>query len=455
MTQPRLQQPGFGHRLQQRRDRQRQRCAHAATQWACHRHQQQRQPGLHRQPDDRPHQIGITRHIDQSAFRHRRLRREQFHRQQHGQHRHAGGKGRAKQAHRSLSGNTQRQHRSELHSCHPETDLAHMPGRLGQIAGSKVASEHRAQNGIEAGFQPLRQRGDLLRHIIDADDLRRGKTAKDEDVQPARAPFGDIGAGQWHIGFHQSPDTIHIQPPTARPAKAAQRRRQCREKRRHHRQQISDQHAVAFQGGERQRQRSNRQYPGFNDRTGPHLRANIMVESQPGQRHIGQRNERDNQCEPPIKRRQPCGRKHQFGQQHQHRCPGQRRDQRRQQRITQSGCFILRAARHVFGKAALEAERGQHRHQFHHHGGIGKAAERFGAIEPAGNEQERKARRQPQHITEEAGATALGQGSRFGRVPVWVRGRRISQHAPGDSGRADRAKARGPDRAPAASPGRR
>ena len=455
MTQPRLQQPGFGHRLQQRGNGKRQRRPHAATQWARHRHQQQRQPGLHRQPDDRPHQIGITRHIDQSAFRHRRLRREQFHRQQHGQHRHAGGKGRAKQAHSSLSGNTQRQHRSELHRCHPETDLAHMARCLGEIARRQIAGEHGAEDRIEAGLQPLRQRGDLLRHKIDAHNLRRGKTAQDEDIEPARAPFGDIGAGQWHIGFHQSPDAPDIQPPTARPAKAAQRRRQCREKRRHHRQQIGDQHAVAFQGGEGQRQRGDGPHPGLDDRTGPHLRANIMVEGQPGQRQIGQRNERDNQCEPPIKRRQPCGRKHEFGQQHQHRRPGQRRDQRRQQRIDQCGGFFVWAPRHVFGKAAFQAQRGQHRHQFNHHGGIGKAAQRFGAIQAPGNEQEGKARRQPQHITEETGAPALGQGSRFGCVPVWVRGRRISQHAPGDSGRADRGAARGPDPAPAALPGRR
>ena len=150
MTQPRLQQPGFGHRLQQRRDRQRQRCAHAATQWACHRHQQQRQPGLHRQPDDRPHQIGIARHIDQRAFRHGGLGGKQFHRQQHGQHRDAGGKGRAKQAHRSLSGNTQRQHRSELHRRHPETDLAHMARCLGEIARRQIAGEHGTEDRIEA-----------------------------------------------------------------------------------------------------------------------------------------------------------------------------------------------------------------------------------------------------------------------------------------------------------------
>ena len=151
-----------------------------------------------------------------------------------------------------------------------------------------------------------------------------------------------------------------------------------------------------------------------------------MVESQARQRDIGQCDERDDQRKPAIERMQLGGRKHQLRQRHQQRRAQQRGDQRRQQRIEQRTGFVLRAARHVFGKAAFQPQRGQHRHQFNNHGGIGKAAQRFGAVQPASDEQEGKARRQPQQIAKETGAPALGQCGGFRRVSAAL-GRRLGR----------------------------
>ena len=61
------------------------------------------------------------------------------------------------------------------------------------------------------------------------------------------------------------------------------------------------------------------------------------------------------------------------------------------------------------GEPALEPERRQQREQLDRHQRRGEPPERLGAIEPAGDEQKRDARGEPQEEAEEVGASALGE----------------------------------------------
>ena len=67
------------------------------------------------------------------------------------------------------------------------------------VALGELLGDDRGEDRIEAGLQLLRQRGDLLRDIIDPDPIRRDEQAEDGDVEPARAPFDRVGGGERHV----------------------------------------------------------------------------------------------------------------------------------------------------------------------------------------------------------------------------------------------------------------
>ena len=61
---------------------------------------------------------------------------------------------------------------------HPEADLPHLLGDRGLVALGEVAGDDRAKDRVEAGLQLGRQRRDLLRDIIDADDRPARRTGR-------------------------------------------------------------------------------------------------------------------------------------------------------------------------------------------------------------------------------------------------------------------------------------
>ena len=338
----------------------------------------------------------------------------------------------------ALARSPQREHDAQLRSADPEADLADMGRDLGQVAGGQIGGQHRGENRVEARFQPLRQRGDLLRDIIDADDFRAGKAAEDEDIEPPRPPFGDVRPGQREIAADERFQRRRIGVPAPDQPEAAQRRRDRGGRCRHHRQHIGDDQAAGLEQGEGQRQRRDAEHPGFDQRAGPHRRGDIMTKGERRQRDIGHDDGDDDQREQPAPAGHRAGRKHDLRHRDQQRRAAQRREQRQQQRVVQRMGFAIRVRPigHILGQPAFQPQCRQHRHQFDDHRRIGKAAECFGAVHPPGDEQEREARRQPQDVADETGAPPPRQCCRLGRT--------FSRHAPADSGHGGRAVIRAP-----------
>ena len=100
-------------------------------------------------------------------------------------------------AHHRPPGNAERQCDPELRGDDPVSDLADLLGdrRLGRPAASLrtiAGPEHRLEAGLELG----RQRRDLLRDIIDADEARGHERAEHGEVDAARRPFDRVGGGE-------------------------------------------------------------------------------------------------------------------------------------------------------------------------------------------------------------------------------------------------------------------
>ena len=171
----------------------------------------------------RDHQIAVPRDIDQRGFGNRRGRRD-----------HLGGEqeGRARRCRRRIAAPTR-----------PITASPGMPSASAIAAWAAMIQKPtwrtcRAtaslspsasfwvitgrEDRIEAGLQLLRQRGDLLRDIIDADPVRRDEQAEDGDVEPARAPFDRVGGGERHVAPRHRHQRRRMGPPAARHAVAAE-----------------------------------------------------------------------------------------------------------------------------------------------------------------------------------------------------------------------------------------
>src|SRR3546814_10113690 len=85
--------------------------------------------------------------------------------------------------HDGFARNAERERDARLGRDDPETDLADLFRHGAKPLFGEVARDHRAEDRLEAGFQLLRQGGDLLRHIIDAVDRRRGELAEDVEIE--------------------------------------------------------------------------------------------------------------------------------------------------------------------------------------------------------------------------------------------------------------------------------
>ena len=71
----------------------------------------------------------------------------------------------------------------------PEADLADLLRDRVLVADRDVARDHRAEDRVEAGLQLRRQRGDLLRDIINADDGRRRRTGRARRCRSGASPI--------------------------------------------------------------------------------------------------------------------------------------------------------------------------------------------------------------------------------------------------------------------------
>ena len=102
------------------------------------------------------------------------------------------------------------------------------------------------------------------------------------------------------------------------------------------------------------------------------------------------------------------------GKDEQQRHRDRRADRRDQQRVPDHADVRLVGVRQLLGEPALQAERRQLRRELDDQHRIGEAAERFGAVHPAGDEQERQPRREPQHEAEEIDPPAARQRGEVG-----------------------------------------
>ena len=76
-------------------------------------------------------------------------------------------------------------------------------GDGGVVLLLQLAGDHRPEDRLEAGLELLRQAGDLLGDVVDADRGRRGEQAEDEDVEPPGAPFDRVGGGERQAAHRQ------------------------------------------------------------------------------------------------------------------------------------------------------------------------------------------------------------------------------------------------------------
>ncbi|QYU67897.1 ATP-binding cassette domain-containing protein [Leptolyngbya sp. 15MV] len=125
---------------------------------------------------------------------------------------------------------------------------------------------------------------------------------------------------------------------------------------------------------------------------------------------LGQRIGRDGDHQQPVQLGILPAREHRRGHQPQQRRPDAREQQRQQHPVEyEVGGPLAFAQGQPLRQPALLAHRADQRQQLDHHQRRGEAAQRVGAVEPPGDEQERQPRDQPQQETEEVGPSALRQ----------------------------------------------
>ena len=211
-----------------------------------------------------------------------------------------------------------------------------------------------------------------------------------------------------------------MRPPAARQPEGPHARPQRRQHRRRQAEPEGDDQAVGLQPGEGQRQRRQRQHPGFDQRPRAHRRGDIVAEGQCGEADVRSDDGDDDQREPAVEAADLSVGKDDDRQRHQQHRTGHRQQQPQHQPVGDDMVVGALLRGQFGGQTALQAERRQRRHQFDDHRRIGEPAERGDAVrhlaidlEPPGDEQERQPRHQPQQETEKAGAAAAGQCRRF------------------------------------------
>src|SRR5690606_7153248 len=141
-------------------------------------------------------QVPEARDIDQRRFGDDRGRSHDFGEQQEGERAGAADEGRADEAHDRLTRDAERETDAGLRRGDPEADLADLLGDRAVVLLLELTGEHRSEDRLEAGLELLRQAGDLLGDVIDADGRGHGEQAEDEDVEAPGAPFDRVGGGK-------------------------------------------------------------------------------------------------------------------------------------------------------------------------------------------------------------------------------------------------------------------
>ena len=173
---------------------------------------------MERDRGKRDPQVLDTRHVNQRSFGYDCRRSGDLRDEQKGECARSANEIGADQAHHRFAGNAKRQRHAGLHGCDPETDLADLPGDGEMIAVAQIASDHRAENRLEARFELGWQAGHLLGRPIDAYGFGRGELAENRDVDFANAPFDCVGGGKRHVRPGQSGDPSGMRSPCDRPA---------------------------------------------------------------------------------------------------------------------------------------------------------------------------------------------------------------------------------------------
>ena len=187
----------------------------------------------------------MPRDVDQRRFADHRGGGDDFGREQERQGGGAAGEARSDQPHNSASRDRQRDRDPDLGGDDPVGHLAHLGGDRALVARRDVARDHRSQHRLEAGLELGRQRGHLLRDIINADEGRAEEQPEDREIDPARGPFDRVGGGQRAVAPRRPPGGGKVRPPPARQAVAAHQRDDCGDQRRDHRDHIGNDQAVA------------------------------------------------------------------------------------------------------------------------------------------------------------------------------------------------------------------
>ncbi len=201
------------------------------------------------------------------------------------------------------------------------------------VAGSNRGGEQGRKDRVEAVLELGRQRRDVLRDEIDADDLRAGEAPEDEEVEPPRPPVGEIGPGQRRIVAGQPPQPRRRRSPAGGQAEAARARQQRRDDRGDHRRGIGDEQPLAAPGQIEGRHREQRQRPRLDDRPGADLRGDVVAEGERGEADVRRRHRQRDEREEMVEPRDRARREDQRRPQQQQRRAGRREDQPEQHRV--------------------------------------------------------------------------------------------------------------------------
>ena len=113
----------------------------------------------------------MARDVDQCGLADRSHGGDHFGGKQECQCGRTGDEDRADQTHHGFARYGQSERHAKLRPDHPEADLTHLLGDRLLVAVFEVAGDHRAEDRVEAGLQLGGKRSDVLRDVIDADDV--------------------------------------------------------------------------------------------------------------------------------------------------------------------------------------------------------------------------------------------------------------------------------------------
>ncbi len=226
--------------------------------------------------------------------------RDDLRQQEKGQGSSAANEMRPDKSHHRLAGYAKRKGNTRLRSDDPEAHLTDLPRNGGKIALGKVAGDDRPQNGIEAGFQLLRQWGDLLRHIVDTDNRGTDEQAQNGEVEATRSPFHAIGGGERQVAAREAPKPAEVGAPSIGYAIVASHGDDGGDERRDHGNDVGEDQAIA-RGVECEGEGANADSPGFYDGPGANCCPNVEAIGTGGERNVGPRDGDHDEREQAVK----------------------------------------------------------------------------------------------------------------------------------------------------------